>query len=1043
MEGAGEVDKATAALRDALGAVAAREADLARRNRELAALVDATRAIASSLDLEEILRAIVREAASITGVPAVRLFLVDEDSHVLRWRVGIGLPPEAERDLAIPFGESFSGQVVATGKPLAVPDTRGDPRLRYAQHAGQYGLVSYLGLPVKVGDRVIGVLLFNTDAPRVYGEDEIAFLSAFADQAAITIQNARLYEAARRELAEHTQAEEALARRTQQLEAIRVVSEEITRELDLDRMLDLIIRRAVELVSADSGVVRLWDEAERVLIPRHRAGVSPHKPFYLLRLGEGIAGVVAERRKAMIVNDFRTSPYVPAYILEQTTHHATLGQPLLYYDRLVGTINVDRESAERPFTEADRDLLGLFATQAAIAIENARLFTAAEQRAAELGTLREIGQAITGRLELSAVLEAVVMGVMRLLDNPLAQIILWDEASQSLHYGAAVGSQAERVRRQVFELGRGTNGTVALTRKPMVLDDYQASPYALPGFPDVVATITVPILFGDRLLGVLHSHTTQPGKRFTPDDLRLLQMLAAQAAIAIENARLYGEIQQHAATLEARVKERTAELEEALRVKVEFLGKMSHELRTPLNFVLGFSDLLQQGMGGPLTPKQTTYLDRIQTGGKRLLSLVNDVLDIAQVDAGKSRLNLEPVILGPLIQEVLGLVQVQATQKSLKVTTALDPWVPFVVADRFKLAQILHNLVGNAVKFTPDGGSIRVTARQVPGSESTGAGEHGSRGESAPQPPGATAPQQFVEIEVEDTGIGIHPENLGSIFEAFYQVDGSQTRAHAGAGLGLALVRKLVELHGGRVWAESAGPGQGARFVVRLPRLEVPKAKRVLLVEDDALVRIPMAAALESAGFTVLQAATGADALAAMGEGAPDLLILDILLPDLDGREILRRVREAEDVRTLPVLVVTGLESVNAEQALALGADEFLTKPVSPRVLVDTVVRLLAHFVPSGLAIGGTDAPGSGGGGQCRQPGAGGRPAHAGGLRGAGGRDGRCGARARPDGASRPDPHGRAAPRHVGLRGHPPPQGRSGDGRHSRGGPHGPGHAGG
>jgi signal transduction histidine kinase len=197
----------------------------------------------------------------------------------------------------------------------------------------------------------------------------------------------------------------------------------------------------------------------------------------------------------------------------------------------------------------------------------------------------------------------------------------------------------------------------------MILNDYQTSPYALPEFSDVVATITLPIIFGDRPLGVLHSHTTQAGKCFLPDDIRLFQMLAAQAAIAIENARLYSQIQQYAATLEARVKKRTAELEEALRVKVEFLAKMSHELRTPLNFVLGFSDLLHQRIGGPLTSKQAIYLDRIQTGGMRLLSLVNDVLDIAQLDAGKSRLRLEPVILGPLIQEVLGLVQVQATQK--------------------------------------------------------------------------------------------------------------------------------------------------------------------------------------------------------------------------------------------------------------------------------------------------------------------------------------------------------------------------------------------
>jgi signal transduction histidine kinase/DNA-binding NarL/FixJ family response regulator/putative methionine-R-sulfoxide reductase with GAF domain len=983
MEGAGEVDKATAAPQDALGAVAAREADMARRNRELAALVDATRAIASSLDLEEILQAIVREAASIAGVPAVRLFLVDEDSHVLRWRVGIGLPPEAERDLAIPFGESFSGQVVATGKPLAVPDTRGDPRLHYPQHAGQYGLLSYLGLPVKVGDRVIGVLVFNTDAPRVYGEDEIAFLSAFADQAAIAIQNARLYEAARRELAEHTQAEEALARRTQQLEAIRVVSEEITRELDLDRMLDLIIRRAVELVSADSGVVRLWDEAERVLIPRHRAGVSPHKSFYL-RLGEGIAGVVAERRQAMIVNDFRTSPYVPAYILEQTTHQATLGQPLLYYDRLVGTINVDRESAERPFTEADRDLLGLFATQAAIAIENARLYAEVKRPNEELQALFTVTNTVTRSLDIASITQAALLTTIEVLHVDAGRLYIFDEKGHVLRLTAHHGLPPEVLRDfECYAPGQGIIGRIFQEGQPIFFADITADPKHAAmarsrlgvqlGFRSAAG---LPILVRGKPVGVIYVFG-RAVREFSPEDLALLSAIGGQVGIAVENARLYREIQQHAATLEARVKERTAELEEALRVKVEFLGKMSHELRTPLNFVLGFSDLLQQGMGGPLTPKQTTYLDRIQTGGKRLLSLVNDVLDIAQVDAGKSRLHLEPVILGPLIQEVLGLVQVQATQKSLKVMTALDPWLPLVVADRFKLAQILHNLVGNAVKFTPDGGSITIrtyqeaegrkqkaeSRRQKAESRRQKAEGSGQTSGELPPLPTAECPLPTAEcrvppgwpsvvIEVEDTGIGIQPENLDSIFEAFYQVDGSQTRAHAGAGLGLALVRKLVELHGGRVWAESAGPGQGARFVVRLPRLEVPKAKRVLLVEDDALVRIPMAAALESAGFTVLQAATGADALAAMGEGAPDLLILDILLPDLDGREILRRVREAEDVRTLPVLVVTGLESVNAEQALALGADEFLTKPVSPRVLVDTVVRLLAHFAVGSTVVG-------------------------------------------------------------------------------------------
>jgi GAF domain-containing protein/ActR/RegA family two-component response regulator len=1103
VQASGEVGELAATFAETLTAVD-------RRRGELAALLEAGRAIASSLDLEHSLQAIIQQATIISGTSVVRLLLLDADGKVLRSRVGVGLPMEEERDLVIPVGESFSGQVVATGKPLAVADTRGDPRLRYPQHPTRYGLVSYLGLPVKSGDRILGVMVFNTTSPRTYSDDEIAYLSAFADQAAVTIENARLF-----------QQEQD---RRRQIEAVRAVAEEITRELDLRAVLNLIVRRAVDLVGASSGMLRLWDQEAGLLVPQSWVGQDQQSGAISLRLGEAVAGTAAERHQGLVVNDFRHSPYATPLLLECTTHVAVLAEPLLYRDRLIGVINLNRDEPGRPFTEEDRQPLTLFAIQAAIAIENARLFTTADTRASELDTLREIEQAVTARLELPAVLEGVVTGARRLLGAQHAEICLWDEERQNLRFGAAHGAEAERVRTRTYELGRGVIGTVALTRKPLIVDDYQASPYALPDFPDVIATITVPLLFGDRLLGVLHSHTTQRDKRFTTDDLRPLLMLASHAAIAIENARLYEatrraaqeaqslyevgqslttsldprevlhlitvkttelletphaqvvlwdeetktlrfgaaygaeaekvkqevfrlgegvngtvaetrkpllvndyqrfpkrrphmtnlvavigvpllyrgrllgvltshatqagtiltedhlalltsfanqaaiaienarlheEIRRYAGELETRVRQRTAELEEALRVKVEFLGKMSHELRTPLNFILGFSDLLQQGTGGPLSPKQATYLDRIQGGGRRLLSLVSDVLDIAQLDAGKSRLRLEPVILAPLVQEILGLVQIQVSQKQLKVTTALDPWMPFIVADRFKLAQILHNLVGNAVKFTPDGGSITIRTYQEAEGRKQEAESRRQKAEGSGQTSGELPPLPSAEcrlpsgvIEVEDTGIGIRSENLETVFEAFYQVDGSETRAQGGTGLGLALVRKLVELHGGWVWAESAGPGQGSRFVVRLPRLEVPKAKRILLVEDEALIRIPMASALESAGFAVEGAATGANALAVMEAEAFDLLILDVVLPDMEGWEILRRVREAEEIRTLPVLVVTGLESLNAEQALALGADEFLTKPVSPRVLVDTVVRLLAWSAASGAGVG-------------------------------------------------------------------------------------------
>lgn len=758
VESPGEVGEVAAALHDALGTAAAREGELARRTEELGALVEAVRAAAFSLDPEQGLRAMVREASVSSGASLVRLFLLDEEAQLLRCRVGMGLPPEAAQGLVLRVGESLSGQVAASGRPLAVPDCREDPRPRSAEEVVNDGLISYLGVPVKGRDRVLGVLAFNTDAPRVYPDAEIACLSAFADQAAVVL-------------------------------------------------------------------------------------------------------------------------------------------------------------------------------------ERARLFATTERRATELAALQEIGQAITSQPELSAALEVVVTWGMRLLGSQLVQIVLWDEDSQVLRHGAALGPEAERVRTQVFELGRGIHGAVASGRQPMILDEYQKSPYALPEFPDVVATITVPVLFGDRLLGVLHAHTTRRGRRFAADDLRLFQMLAAQAAIAIEHARLYNTMRQ-----------RTAELEEALRLKGEFLGKVSNELHSPLQLIIRFSELLQQRVGGRLSPKQATYVDRITGGGKRLLGLFDDLLDITQEEAGKNRLHLEGVTVGPLVQEVLGSLQVQAGRKRLKVTAEPDPWLPLIVADRFRLAQILLHLAGNAVKFTPEGGSIRISTRLL-----AGTGREGSDG--ILQHP---APDEVVELVVEDSGIGIPPEELKPIFEAFYRVEGSGTRPPGGAGLGLALVRRLVQLHGGRVWAESAGLGRGARFVVRLPRLEIPKANKILLVEDEALFRIQMRSALEGAGFVVVQAASGAEALATLETLTPDLMIVDIPLPDLEGWEVLRRVRDGEEVRTLPVLVLSGRESVNLDQALAEGADDFLTKPVSPYVFVHTVVRLLGQ---SGAPSQAAGSPGGGPGG--------------------------------------------------------------------------------
>ncbi|MEI8192197.1 MAG: GAF domain-containing protein, partial [candidate division NC10 bacterium] len=295
------------------------------------------------------------------------------------------------------------------------------------------------------------------------------------------------------DITERKRAEERLLMRTRELEAVHAVTAEIARELDLATLLNLITRRAGELIGAESSTVWLWNEVDQVLTPGAWYGFGDWMKEWRLRLGEGVSGVVAERRQGLLVNDYNASPYTQPLVLGHTEITAMLAEPLLYRDKLLGVIRIAHQGG-RLFTEEDRRLLNLFAAQAAITIENARLFSAVERRAVELNILREVDHTIISRLELPVVLEAVVAGALRLLGNPFAQLILWDEATQRLRFGAALGPEAERVRAQTFELGRGINGVVAQTRQPMILDDYQASPYVVPGCADIVATITVPIL---------------------------------------------------------------------------------------------------------------------------------------------------------------------------------------------------------------------------------------------------------------------------------------------------------------------------------------------------------------------------------------------------------------------------------------------------------------------------------------------------------------------------------------------------------------------
>ena len=417
---------------------------------------------------------------------------------------------------------------------------------------------------------------------------------------------------------------------------------------------------------------------------------------------------------------------------------------------------------------------------------------------------------------------------------------------------------------------------------------------------------------------------------FHDSDLELLATLGAQTAVVAERRAVLAEQEGLATRLEATVEALLA----ASQAKSDFLASMSHELRTPLSAILGFSDLMRgedQADGNVVVPLE--WVEHIHRGGEHLLSLINDVLDLAKVEAGRLDLHAEPIELAPAVTELLNGVQPLAERKQLRLVSSI-PAIS-VVADRGRLRQVLYNLLSNAIKFTPPGGEIRVEAEQ-----------------------GADA----VRISVVDDGVGIAPEDQAAVFDEFSQV-GEEAAREAGTGLGLALSRRLMEAHGGRIELESA-VGRGSRFTIVFPtpastiQIHAPRSavtteaspfvhgtRQVLVIEDDPSAVRLLREYLEPAGYQLWAASDGEQGLALAREHQPAAIILDVLLPTIDGWEVLRRLKSDPALRDVPVVIVTVVDE--REIGLALGAADYLVKPVQREALLSRLDHLSL-----GLSVG-------------------------------------------------------------------------------------------
>jgi signal transduction histidine kinase len=643
----------------------------------------------------------------------------------------------------------------------------------------------------------IGAIAILRREVRPFTDKEIALLRTFADQAVIAIENARLFtelqEKNRALTQAHAQVTEALEQQTATSEVLKVISRSA---FDLQPVLETLVENATRLCDADKGFIfRLDGDVYRLAVAQ---GTTPEYVEFIrnnpIRPGrDTLVGRTALERQTIHIPDALKDPEYRWQESQQRGHFRTmLGVPMLREGSPIGVIAIWRGEPQ-PFSDRQIELVTTFADQAVIAVENVRLFkelnarTAALSRSVEqLTALGEVGRAVSSTLDLETVLATIVTRAVQLSELDGGVVFEYDEAAEEFVHRVATetgGALAKARRATRVRKGEGVVGQTAITLEPAQVPDitvpgaYESRLRANLITSGVRAVLAVPMLSEDRLLGCLVVSRNQPGA-FSAETIDLLRTFATQSALAIQNARLFLEIA-----------DKSQQLEAASRHKSEFLANMSHELRTPLNAVIGFSEVLLQRMFGDLNTKQDEYLKDIYASGQHLLSLINDILDLSKIEAGRMELAPAPFHLPSTLENAVTLVRERAARHGIALQVDVDPRLGEIVGDERKVKQILLNLLSNAVKFTAEGGRISLK---------------GSRTDGA------------VEISVTDTGIGIAPEDQAAIFEEFRQVGSDETRKQEGTGLGLTLAKKFVELHGGQIWVESE-PGRGSTFTFTLP----------------------------------------------------------------------------------------------------------------------------------------------------------------------------------------------------------------------------------
>ncbi|MDK1080069.1 MAG: response regulator [Anaerolineae bacterium] len=825
-----------------------------RSAEEQAALNAVLAAANQSIDIKEILSIVLKKVLEVLKFEGGLISIFNEARAKLELAERIGMPGKGTDDLEKMLEKSLSGIVYNTGESLAINDLRkGAPcDVKSEIKAGLYG---FYGVPLIVKGKTLGTLSLYRNSTVGLTKEELSLAQAIANQLGFTIENAQLFDESRKF------------------------------RLGLERSADAVFMTDIQgnIVYANPSFKTVYGYSVEEVLGKNpriiKSGQVPKEEFKIfwdtLLNKETVSWEIINKRK-----DGKLIPI---------------------------------DGTNSPILDANDNILGFLAIHSDITVRK-EAEEALNRRNEYLAASGEIGTLVTSTLDLNVIYDRSVNLIVERFGFYHTSIFIIDESGFNAVLKESTGEVGEKLKQQKHSIAIDSKSLVGKSSASgeTVINNNTALESIVnpsPLLSETRSEAAIPLKSGKRVIGTIDIHSTEINA-FTDDNIAILQLLADQIAVGIDNARSYNIAQQA-----------VEEMREVDRLKSQFLANMSHELRTPLNSIIGFARVILKGIDGPITELQQQDLTAIFNSGQHLLGLINDILDLSRIDAGKMELTFEDVNINELIISVMSTAAGLIKDKPIELKRDI-PEKPLIVrADAMRIRQVLINFLSNAAKFTEEGEiTVKVTIEEGAGKE------------------------PLVLVSVSDTGEGIAKKDHDKLFKPFSQVDDSFTRKAGGTGLGLSICNHLIEMHGGQIGVHSS-LGKGSTFYFSIPisqtKIEPTRpedGRLILAIDDDPKVISMYKRYLEPKGYKVIGLKDPSKVTEQVKDLNPFAITLDIMMPDYDGWQILSNLKSSAETRDIPVIICSIVE--DEDKGYNLGATDYLVKPVLEDDLVSSLDRL-------------------------------------------------------------------------------------------------------